>query len=582
MKISNWQAWQAVKRILPFLKPLRSRAILGILFIIPASSMDATLALLLKPYTDNAMVVRDIKYSLYIPVAIVFLTILQGVLNYLATYFNAWVAQKLTMSIKKELYTKLLSQSPSYFDKASSGTILQRYSSDADIACTGFIDNIKNFLSRLFTSLFLLGVLLYHSWELAIIAVLALGFSFIPISIVRRKIKEYTTKNIKNVSQIVTRYNETFSGNRTIFSYNLHDQQKNKFEQTLNDLFSVYMKVINHTKWLSPVMHVIMSIGVAAVIGVGSLLIMKGTITPGGFMSFIAALVMLYNPIKAIGNNFVNVQNSLLAIDRIFEILDEQIHIDDNIHGIELKEVKGEIKFSHVTFSYDGTRDVLHDINFKTEVGKSLAIVGNSGGGKSTLISLIPRFYNLKEGSITVDGVDITKFTLTSLRDKIAMVFQDNFLFSGTIAENIMLGKPNASQKEVDEAIENAHLTDFIKTLPEGINTQIGERGVTLSGGQKQRVAIARAFLKNAPIVILDEATSALDNKSEAVVQQALDDLMKNRTVFVIAHRLSTIVKASKIIVINDGKIVEEGTHSELLEREDGAYKSLYMAQFKK
>ena len=328
-------------------------------------------------------------------------------------------------------------------------------------------------------------------------------------------------------------------------------------------------------------MHFLISSGIAGVVWFGSYLIVTGQMTGGNFVSFIAALLMLYTPIKTIGNSYNALQMSFLAMERVFEILEKVPSITNSPNAIPLEKIKKNIVFKNVCFEYIPGKRVLNDINIDIPVGHMIAIVGNSGGGKTTFVNLIPRFYDVTAGEILIDGINIKDLDLYSLRDKIAMVFQDNFLFTGTIRENILLGKENATEEELNAAINAACLREFINSLDAGVDTQIGERGILLSGGQKQRVGIARAFIKNAPIVILDEATSALDNKSEAVVQQAIDNLMRDRTVFVIAHRLSTVRNADKIIVINQGKIVEVGSHKELLAKENGIYKSLYDAQLK-
>lgn len=290
---------------------------------------------------------------------------------------------------------------------------------------------------------------------------------------------------------------------------------------------------------------------------------------------------MLYNPIKSIGNNYNNVQMSLLAMERIFGQLERIPAIHNCEEPIKLEEIKEKIEYKGVSFAYLRNKPVLKDINLLIKVGQTVAFVGNSGGGKTTLVNLLPRFYDVNSGSIQIDGIDIRQYDLNSLRDQIAVVFQDNFLFDGSIRDNILLGKENATEQEINYAIKSACLDEFVSSLERGLDTQIGERGVLLSGGQKQRIAIARAFIKNAPIVILDEATSALDNKSEAVVQQAIDNLMKDRTVLIIAHRLSTVRNADRIVVVNYGEIVEEGTHDELIAKEDGVYSSLYRSQIK-
>ena len=347
-------------------------------------------------------------------------------------------------------------------------------------------------------------------------------------------------------------------------------QQKiyNKFDNTLRTIFKLTMKMVQKTAWMTPLMHIIISVGIGGVIGYGSYLIVNGTITSGNFVSFITALVMLYTPIKGIGKNFNNVQISFLAIERVMDILDMDPAVKDRADARVLKQIEKGITFDDVTFEYVPGTPVLKNVNLNVS--------------KTTLVNLLPRFYDVKSGAVKIDGQDIRSLTMESLRDKIAVVFQDNFLFEGTIRDNITLGKENASDEEISAALKMAYLDDFVAGLENGVDTEIGERGALLSGGQRQRLAIARAFIKNAPIVILDEATSAPDNKSEAVVQKAIDNLMQDRTVFVIAHRLSTVQNADKIVVVNDGRIVEEGTHEELLAIDNGAYKALYNAQFKK
>ena len=402
-----------------------------------------------------------------------------------------------------------------------------------------------------------------------------------PLTRVRKRIKDINKKTVFTTAEVVTHYNETFSGNRVISSYNLYDYQNSRFDETLKRVFKLGMKMVQRTGMLSPLMHFVVSLGIALVIWVGSYLILSQQITSGNFVSFVAALILLYNPIKGIGNNFNNVQVALMAMERVFELLNNVPNITDRKNAKNLKNIKKSIEYKNVCFEYVKGKPVLKDINLTIKKGETIALVGNSGGGKTTFVNLLPRFYDVSSGEILIDGKDVRDYTLTSLRDNISIVFQDNFLFSGTIRDNILLGKENASEKEIQHAIDCACLSDFIKELPNGLDTVIGERGVLLSGGQKQRIAIARAFIKDAPIVILDEATSALDNKSEAIVQKAIENLMTDRTVFVIAHRLSTVRHADKIVVINYGKIVETGSHKELLDNPDSIYGSLYKAQLK-
>ena len=469
----------------------------------------------------------------------------------------------------------------SFFDKSTSGDILFRFNYDVDAACSGLLSNMKLFTTRVFSSLSLICVLIYNSWQLAIVAIIVLLGALYPLTTVRRRIKGLMDKTIFSGSAVMTYYNETFSGNRIVTSYNLYQYQLQRFRNTLNSVFKLGIKMIQRTGMMSPLMHFVVSLGIAIIIWLGSYLIVTHTITPGNFVSFIAALIMLYNPIKSIGNNFNSVQMSLMAMERVFGLLEETPKIHDKANAVPLEKIADKIEYKDVCFEYVKGKPVLKHINLKVNVGQTIAFVGNSGGGKTTMVNLLPRFYDIKSGSITIDGIDIRDFQLDSLRDKIAIVFQDNFLFAGTIRENILLGKENATQEEIDKAVKAACLDEFIASLDKGLDTEIGERGVLLSGGQKQRIAIARAFLKNAPIVILDEATSALDNKSEAIVQQAIDNLMADRTVFIIAHRLSTVRNADKIVVVNYGEIVETGSHDELMLQEDSIYKSLYRSQLK-
>ena len=569
------------KRMWPYIKPYWFRAFLGVGLAVPVGALDSVVALFLKPYTDDVLVAKNATFASYIPLLIIGFVLVQSVLNYSVKYLTTWVGSKITLDVRKKLFAKLLSLNTSFFDNSDSGFVMMRFNGDADTACNGLINNVRLVISKVFSSIALVCVLFYNSWQLTIIAVAAVLVAFVPIYIVRRKMEELIRNTVQVGAVAMKAYNEAFSGNRTIAAYNLQKEQQSSFNRLMERIFSLNMGIVKHTGWLSPVMHFIISLGLAFVIWQSSSLIVSGTITSGNFTSFVAALLLLYTPLKTVGDDYVSIKTALLAIDRIFEIFALKPAIKDTKDSQKLTGISKEIKFENVSFGYKEGVDVLKNIDLTVPVGSTLALVGNSGGGKSTLVNLLPRFYDVRQGRITFDGRDIREFTLASLRDQIAVVFQDNFLFSGTIRDNIMIGRRGATKEDLRHAVENAHLEEFISTLKDGLDTELGERGMTLSGGQRQRVAIARAFIRNAPVVVLDEATSALDNKSEAIVQKALDNLMKNRTVFVIAHRLSTVVNADKIVVLNGGEIVEAGTHEELLALENGAYKALYNAQFK-
>ena len=569
------------KKMWPFVKPYWFRAVLGLVLALPVGALDATVALFLKYYTDDVLVKKDAFFAAWIPVLIIAFVLVQSILTYIVKYLNTWVGNKITLGVRKKLFQKLLSMHSGYFDKVDSGFVMMRFNSDADTACNGLINNLRMIVTRVFSSVTLVGVLLYNSWQLTLIAVGAFSVAGGLIFIVRRKLEELVRDTVIVSSIAMRAYNEAFSGNRTIFAYNLQDDQITRFNQLMDSAFNLNMGMIKHTGWLSPVMHFIVSLGLALVFWQSSSMIVAGKITSGNFTSFVAALLMLYTPVKTMGDNYVEIKKAFLAIDRIFEVFSLKTEIADKPSASTLSGIHKEIRFENLSFAYTPGVWVLKDINLTVPVGHTVAFVGNSGGGKSTIVSLLPRFYDPQKGRVTVDGKDIRDFTLSSLRDQFAVVFQDNFLFSGTIRDNILIGRPGATEADLNEAVKNAHLDSFIASLKDGLDTVLGERGITLSGGQRQRVAIARAFIKNAPVIVLDEATSALDNKSEAVVQKALDNLTKNKTVFVIAHRLSTVENADTIVVLNQGEIVEQGTHQQLLDIEGGAYAALYNAQFK-
>lgn len=564
--------------ILPYAKPYWARALLAVLITIPVGLMDAVIAWSLKPFMDVVLIEQQFGWTMYIPLMIIIFSVLQALFTYVATYMNTWVGNRIAMNIKKQLFNKLLHNDAAFFDKTNSGEILFHFNNDAESACSGLLNSMKLFTTRFFSSLSLIMVLFYNSWQLAIIAVVIMFGALYPLTIVRKRLKKAVTKDTKATAALLAHYNEAFSGNRVITSYNLFDYYTKKFTKTANGVFQLSLVMLKKTGIISPIMHFISSFGIAFVIWFGSYLIVTHQITVGNFASFITSLVMLYNPIKSIGNNYNGIIFSLMAVQRVFSCLNAVNAVQNTENPLFMSDCKGNIVYKNVSFAYNPQKEVLKNINLTINAGQTIALVGNSGGGKTTISTLLPRFYDVTDGSIEIDGVNIKNYNLNNLRDNIAIVFQDNFLFGGTIRENILFGSTNISKEKLEEAVNNACLTEFIASLSAGLDTQIGERGIMLSGGQKQRIAIARAFIKNAPILILDEATSALDNKSEAVVQQAINNLMKDRTVLIIAHRLSTVRNADCIVVLNNGEIVEKGTHEELLAKE-GEYAALYKTQ---
>ena len=480
------------------------------------------------------------------------------------------------------MFKKLVYLDSKFYDENSSGLVISRFLSDPDGASKNIVESIKTLITAFTSSLGLIGVLLYNSWKLAFVGVIVLVCAFIPVSLIRKRVKKVSNASMVVGSGMTTNVNETYHGNKIISGYCLQEDIYAKFKTQIRELFDLSMSLTKRSGWLSPIMYFIASIGVAIVMVVGNHLIITGEMSTGSLASFITSLLLLYKPVKTLGGTLTGMQGIFVAMNRVFELFDLKPEIKDRPNAKELKGLDNNISFENVCFEYEKNKPVLKNVSFGVKKGEMLALVGNSGGGKSTIVNLIPRFYDINSGSIKFDGEDIRNFTLKSLRSHVSEVFQDNFLFSGTIKDNILMGKKDATDEEIRKVVCAAHLDEFIDTLENGVDTEIGERGTTLSGGQRQRVAIARAMIKDAPILILDEATSALDNKSEAIVQKALENLIKGRTVFVIAHRLSTIKNADKIAVINEGQLIEMGTHHELMQIPNGQYKYLYEMQFVK
>jgi len=578
-KIQKSYVFQNYENIYPYVKPYRGRALLAVLVTIPGGSLDAAIPWAMKVYLDSLTNGNISILTKIMPLLIIGFSLLQSGFTYLATYMNAWVGAKISNGLKQDLFKKLMRCDAEFFDQSVSGTIQMRFNGDVDTACSGLLNNLKMFTTRIFNSLSLIIALLVISWQLAIVAILILLIALYPLTTIRKRISDLSGKAVTVGGAITSQYIESFNGNRIVSSYNLYDYQEKKFTRVLSETFKIMIKMVQRTGILSPIMHFVIGCGIGLIIFTGNCLITKGMLTAGGFAAFTASVIMLYQPIKSMGNDLNAVQLSFLAMDRVFSLLHSDPKIRSNSRAKVLKKISDGIEYKDVCFEYVKDRPVLKHINLKIKLGETVAFVGNSGGGKTTLVNLLSRFYDVTGGSIEIDGKDIRDLELDSLRDKISVVFQDNFLFNGTIRENILLGKEDATEQELQSAVKSACLDEFIGELKKGLDTKIGERGVLLSGGQKQRVAIARAFIKNAPIVILDEATSALDNKSEAIVQKAIDNLMQDKTVLVIAHRLSTVRNADKIAVVNYGEIVEIGTHNQLIRKKNGIYSSLYNAQ---
>lgn len=582
-------------KIFPYIKPVLPRAIINLIIAVPLGLLDGVVALALKPYLDFVVngnpehtwnffgisIHSQAFLAAIIPFGIVGFALFQGVLKYLSNYLTDWTGQKISMSLKKDLFKKLTSMDPQFFDVNSSGIVLTRFLSDPDTASRNIIDMLKSFIATFFGLIGLVGVLLYNSWKLAIIGVTIMAIAITPVTLIRKRIKKVSNATMVVGGNMTTNFNETFAGNKIMTAYNLQEDQNQKFDSQILEQFHLAMSLTKRVGWMSPIMYFVCSIGIALVMAYGNHLILSGQMTAGSFASFVTSLLLLYKPTKTLGNTLTNLQGVFVAMSRVFELFDLKPQIHSPANPVKLNGLNSSIDFKNINFEYEQDTPVLKDFSLHVNKGETIALVGNSGGGKSTVVSLLPRFYDVTSGEIDFDGVDIRNFNLDELRQNISFVFQDNFLFSGTIKENILMGNEHATEEEIKKVVAMAHLDEFAHSLENGLDTFVGERGTTLSGGQRQRVAIARAMLKDAPIVILDEATSALDNKSEAIVQKALDNLIQNKTVFVIAHRLSTIKNADRIAVVDEGRLAELGTHEELMNIENGKYRYLYEMQFK-
>lgn len=580
-----------IGKISPFLRPHLPRIILNLILAIPLGLLDGVVAFALKPYMDCVINGKSwvifgfsIEQSILatvIPFGIVLFAVIQGLLKYTNNYLTDWIGNKISNSLKVELFKKLTSLDSKFFDINSSGIVLTRFFTDPETASKSIINTLKTFIMTSFGIVGLVAVLLYNSWKLAIIGVGIMAIAITPVTLIRKKVKKVSNATMVVGGDMTTNFNETFSGNKIMTAYNLQQQQNEKFESQIKSQFNLTISLTKRVGWMSPIMYFICSIGIAIVMAYGNSLIISGQMSAGSFASFVTSLLLLYKPVKDLGRTLTDLQSTFVALGRVFELFDLIPHIKNKENAVHMSGLSNSIEFNHVKFAYEDGIDVIKDFSLYVNKGETIALVGNSGGGKSTLVNLLPRFYDISSGSIKFDGIDIRDIDITSLRNNISFVFQDNFLFSGTIRENILMGNKNATEDDILTVIKMAHLDEFLSTLEKGIDTYVGERGASLSGGQRQRVAIARAMIKNAPIVILDEATSALDNESEAIVQKALDNLIRNKTVFVIAHRLSTIHNADRIAVINEGNLVELGTHTQLMEIPEGNYKHLYEMQFK-
>jgi subfamily B ATP-binding cassette protein MsbA len=567
------------RRLLNFIQPYRTKLVFAMVFMIFVSLLTAAQAFLVQPALDDVFLKKDLRMLFLLPIVIVLLFLAKGVFDYGQAYWMNFVGLRIVADMREKLYNHLQTLSLSFFTKTSTGVLISRITNDVNLIQGAVSNAVTGLVKDAFTIFGLVGVVFYRNWKLAIIAFVIFPLAIIPIKQFGKRLRKFSRKGQQRMGSITTFLHETITGNRIVKAFNMEEYEKQRFAEENDRFFDTVLKRMRIRALSHPLMELIGGLGLALIIWVGGYSVVRGDLTPGTFFSFMAGLLMLYAPVRDLNKVNLEIQEGLAAAARVFELLDTPPEIKDEKGALPLPPISKGIDFQRVTFRY-GEEVVLKEISLRVNAGEIIALVGMSGAGKTSLVNLLPRFYDVEEGKILVDGINIRSVTLKSLRDQIGLVTQQTILFNDSVRNNIAYGNRSCSEDQIIQAARAANAHDFIRKLPQGYETVIGEQGVKLSGGERQRLSIARALLKNAPILILDEATSSLDSDSETEVQKALDFLMKGRTVFVIAHRLSTIRHAHRIVVLSQGRIVEEGAHEELIAL-NGEYRRLYDLQFR-
>ena len=572
--------YRLLLRLWPYLRPYWPWLVAGGAMALAVSSAEGFIAWLVKPAMDDIFLKRDLFMLKVLPLILLGAYLVKGFARYGQSYLMAAVGERVIARIRRELYSHIQGMSLSFYAQVHSAELMTRVVNDvnrlARLSSTVLVMAVR----QMGTVLALLTVMFMREWVLALIAVTIFPAVGVLFRTLGRKLYKIGKRSQEKMSELNVVLQEAFTGNKIVKAFGRERLQQERFDGVNDRLMRLALKDHRVDELAEPLMEILGAIGIMGAIWYGGYRVISGALTPGEFFSFTTAVILLYGPVRQLGRMMNTIQQSISSVERVFDILDTPPTISDKAGAVTLQDFRDRIGFEAVSFRYpESEDDVLSDITLTVRKGEMVAFVGMSGAGKTTLMDLVPRFHDVKSGRITLDGRDVRDVSVASLRALMSIVTQETFLFADTIAYNIGYGRPGATQAQIEHAARLAQAHDFIAALPQGYGTPVGERGVKLSGGQRQRIAIARAFLKDPPVLILDEATSDLDAESEFLVQQALGELMKNRTVLVIAHRLATVKHADRVVVVHDGRLAEVGTHDQLMAREDGIYRRLAQLQ---